>query len=243
MTVCEFFGCAFLAFGPAIAMLTLTIAQDAISVIIVFASGFFWLLSAVFSSVIWLLIGLTPVSEEVRMALSVILSVICQEGFRFLLYKTLTWLDKGLKDMLETNTHLIGKKTMAYAAGLGFGVMSGVFSIVNVLADAVGPGTMGLKAGSDKFFLISACLTLCFILLHVFWSIIFFRAVDQRNMVQIAWVVVTHLFASTLSLLNPGGHYAAAIVPTYIIVIFNACIAFHAAGGSMTSLKASFSRH
>lgn len=232
-----------MAFGPAAAMLTLTIAQDPISVIIVFASGFFWLLSAVFSSIVWLVFGTTPMSDEVRMALSVISSVLCQEGFRFLLYKTLTRLDKGLKDMLETNTHLIDRKTMAYAAGLGFGIMSGVFSLVNVLADSIGPATMGLKAGSDKFFLVSACLTLCFILLHVFWSIIFFPALDQRNMVQIAWVVVTHLLASTLTLLNAGGHYAAAIVPNYIIVILTGCVAFHAAGGTVNGLKSSFSRH
>ena len=29
--------------------------------------------------------------------------------------------------------------------GLGFGMMSGVFSLVNVLADSVGPGTVGFN--------------------------------------------------------------------------------------------------
>lgn len=241
MTLCEFFGCAFLAFGPAIAMLTLTIAQDPIAVITVFASAFFWLLSALFSSIIWLLFGLSSMSPEVQVALSVIFSVLCQEGFRFLLYKTLTGLDNGLKNMLETNTHLIDRKLMAYAAGIGFGVMSGIFSLINVLADSVGPATMGLKAGSESFFLVSACLTLCFVLLHVFWTVIIFPALDQRNMVQIAWVIVTHLLASTLTLLNSSGHYVAAIVPNYIIVILTACVAFHAAGGSISSLKATIS--
>ncbi|XP_034247179.1 gamma-secretase subunit Aph-1 [Thrips palmi] len=238
MTLCEFFGCTFLAFGPAIAMLTLTIAQDPIAVITVFASAFFWLLSALFSSIIWLLFGLTGMSQEVQIALSVILSVLCQEGFRFLLYKTLTLLDNGLKNMLETHTHLIDRKLMAYAAGIGFGVMSGIFSLINVLADAVGPATMGLRTGSDKFILVSACFTLCFVLLHIFWSIIIFPALDQRNMVQIAWVLVTHLLASTLTLLNSSGHSMLAIIPNYILVLLTACVAFHAAGGSMNSLKA-----
>lgn len=244
MTLCEFFGCAFIAFGPAIAMFTLTIAVDPVSVIAVFASGFFWLLSALFSSIIWLLFGLTSMSLQVQTALSVILSVLCQEAFRFLLYKTLTMLDDGLKNMMDSSTPIINRKMLGYAAGIGFGVMSGVFSLINVLADAVGPATMGLKAGSEKFFLVSACLTLCFVLLHVFWSVIIFSSLEQYrpNMVQIIYVVVTHLLASTLTLLNSAGHYAAAIVPNYILVILTACVAFHASGGTLNSFKASFCR-
>jgi anterior pharynx defective protein 1 len=33
---------------------------------------------------------------------------------------------------------------LSYVVGLGFGMMSGIFSMVNVLADSVGPGTVGL---------------------------------------------------------------------------------------------------
>lgn len=40
-------------------------------------------------------------------------------------------------------------------SGLGFGLMSGSFSIINVLADAVGPGTVGLHGDSSSFFITS----------------------------------------------------------------------------------------
>lgn len=81
---------------------------------------------------------------------------------------------------------------------MGFGVMSGAFSLVDVLADAVGPGTMDLQGGSENFLLISAATTLCFILLHTFWGVIFFAAMDANQRWKIAFVVGSHLFVSCL---------------------------------------------
>jgi len=40
--------------------------------------------------------------------------------------------------------------------GLGFGMMSGAFSLVNVLADSLGPGTVGLNGEPSDFFMASA---------------------------------------------------------------------------------------
>ena len=37
-------------------------------------------------------------------------------------------------------------------SGLGFGILSGAFSTVNVLADMVGPGTIGIYGDSKYFF-------------------------------------------------------------------------------------------
>ena len=42
---------------------------------------------------------------------------------------------------------------MCLVSGLGFGVLCGAFSIVNVLADMVGPGTIGIHGDSKYFFL------------------------------------------------------------------------------------------
>lgn len=53
MTLPEFFGCAFLAFGPALAMFSMTIAQDPIRIIILVAAAFLWLCSLLISSFIW----------------------------------------------------------------------------------------------------------------------------------------------------------------------------------------------
>lgn len=53
MTVSEFFGCTFLAFGPPLAMFMFTVAHDPIRVIIMIAASFFWLLALLFSSILW----------------------------------------------------------------------------------------------------------------------------------------------------------------------------------------------
>lgn len=40
-------------------------------------------------------------------------------------------------------------------SGLGFGIISGAFSLVNVLGDMAGPGTLGIYGDSQFFFLVS----------------------------------------------------------------------------------------
>ena len=40
-------------------------------------------------------------------------------------------------------------------SGFGFGVISGAFSLVNVLADMTGPGTVGILGNSSHFFITS----------------------------------------------------------------------------------------
>jgi anterior pharynx defective protein 1 len=81
---------------------------------------------------------------------------------------------------------------------MGFGIMSGSFSLVNILADAVGPGTVGLRGDSNLFFLTSAVTTLCFVLLHTAWGVLFFHALDKKQYLALAWVVGSHLFVSCL---------------------------------------------
>ena len=74
--------------------------------------------------------------------------------------------------------------------------MSGAFSLTNILADSVGPGTVGLNGDSHYFFLCSSFTTLAFILLHTFWGVIFFKACDNNNYILIGYVVASHLIAS-----------------------------------------------
>lgn len=126
---------------------------------------------------------------------------------------------------------------LAYVSGLGFGVMSGAFSLVDVLADATGPGTMGLHGGSEYFLVISAASTLCFILLHTFWGVIFFSALDRRVIWQVVYVVASHLTASCITLLNQSEHYVVTLICIYLILVITAIITFKVAGGSFNSLK------
>lgn len=238
MTVVEFFGCTFLAFGPPFAMFVFTVAHDAVRIIILIAAAFIWLLSLLLSSLVWF--AVVPLREDLVFGL--VFSVVFQELFRYVIYKILRKAENGLKKITDDSATLIeNKHILAYVSGLGFGIMSGAFSLVNVIADAVGPGTMGLKSGTEMFFLTSSAISLCFILLHTFWSVIFFNACDKRNLVHLSFVILSHLVASCLTLLNRYQTYSASIVPLYVLVAVTGCFTFKIVGGSYASCKSCLS--
>lgn len=234
MTVAEFFGCAFLAFGPAAAMFCFTIAHDPMRIIILLTASFFWLISLLLSSLIWF--AVVPLRE--KLIFSVFFSVLIQELFRYGIYLTLRKAERGLREVAD-NITVMSKHMLAYVSGLGFGITSGAFALVNILADAAGPATMGLKGGSENFFLSSAAHTQCMILLNVFWSVIFFNGCDKRKYEQIIFVTVSHLFVSCMTLWNSSGDgwYAFTLVLSILMSVLCATIAFKIAGGSTKTLK------
>ena len=143
--------------------------------------------------------------------------------------------ERGLEKV--TTVHVADSRhVFAYVCGLGFGLMSGAFALVNVLADAVGPGTMGLRHGNEFFFIISAATTLSFILLHTFWGIVFFSALDNKKWGQVSWVVGSHLFVSAMTLLNGIGYHAISLTTAYIVLLITAMLAFTVAGGKAQNL-------
>jgi len=240
MTYCEFFGCAFIAFGPPVAMFVFTIAKDPMKVIIMMASAFFWLLALLFSAALWA--AVYPLKET--LAFGLVFAVLFQELFRFVIYYILRKAEEGLakvavgqdKISIANNKHVLG-----YVAGLGFGVASGAFSLVNVLADSIGPGTVGIKGDPSDFFVTSALLTLAFVLLHVFWSVVFFHCCDRRGVygvLGIIAVVLSHGLVSCLTLLNQGKepNYVASILPAYAVCVAFGVWAYKLAGGSCKSI-------
>lgn len=60
-----------------------------------------------------------------------------QEAFRYGMYLLLRRTEAGLKEISENHEICSNKLEMAYVSGLGFGIMSGAFALVNVLADSV----------------------------------------------------------------------------------------------------------
>ncbi|XP_045176426.1 gamma-secretase subunit Aph-1-like isoform X2 [Mercenaria mercenaria] len=251
MTLMEFCGCTFIAFGPPFGLFVFTIARDPLRVIVLITSGFFWLLSLLLSSILWY--AVVPLRD--KLAFGLVFSVIFQELFRFFFYKLLRKADEGLQkvsqqgqDQHVTPKDISNKHIMAYVSGLGFGILSGAFSLVNVLADMVGPGTIGIHGDSEYFFLASAFLTLCFVLLHTFWGIVFFNAFDKKQYIYVVLVVASHMLVSCLSLLNQRGaensqNYLGSIIPSYIIMLIMAVVAFYKAGGSLSNLKAAMTCH
>lgn len=100
----------------------------------------------------------------------------------------------------------------------------------------MGPGSLGLHSGTEYFFVTSAAMTLCMTLLNTFWSVIFFSGLDNKNYLNIAWVLGSHFFVSGLSLLNKKELYIVTILPSYIVLIVTAVLAFKCAGGTKNGL-------
>ncbi len=217
MTVLAFFGCALTAYSPALALFTITIAKDPVRVIILILrldsntnsvflrfnvvsihnfSAFFWLLSLLFSSILWF--AVVPLREQ--LAFGLVFSIFFQELFRYGLWVLVSKADAYLKKLTENeatkmfeNPHIL-----SYVVGLGFGMMSGAFSLVNVLADSVGPGTVGFNGEPQDFFMISAISCMAMILLHMFWGMIAFDALAKRRWANLIYVWTSHLFVSCM---------------------------------------------
>ncbi|XP_020806016.1 gamma-secretase subunit Aph-1 [Drosophila serrata] len=233
MTLPEFFGCTFIAFGPPFALFVFTIANDPVRIIILIAAAFFWLLSLLLSSLLWF--AMIPLRDV--LAFGVVFSVLFQECFRYIIYRILRSTEQGLHAVAEDTRVTDNKHILAYVSGLGFGIISGMFALVNVLADMSGPGTMGLEGGTELFFVTSAAQALSIILLHTFWSVIFFNAFDTNNYLHVGYVVGSHLFVSLITLLNASELYTTTLLINYAITIFTGILAFRVAGGTSRSFK------
>jgi len=236
MTLISFFGCTFIAFGPAFSMFVLTVAPDAQQVIVLISSAFFWLLSLLASSIWWT----TIIPLKKYLAFTLFFSVAFQELFRFALWMVLRKAEEGLITM--TNSHSpLRKLQFHYVSGLGFGLMSGLFSMVNILADITGPGTVGLYGDNQYFVVVSAFLTNCIILLHTFWGIVMFEALDMKKWFHVFIVFASHVLFSGLTLLNKQQMFWPALLVGYVTVVVMAIWSFHSVGGSFKNLRKSLS--
>lgn len=133
MTLPELFGCTFIAFGPPFALFVFSIANEPVRIIILIAAAFFWLLSLLLSSLLWF--AVVPLRDV--LAFGVVFSVLFQECFRYIIYRILRSTEQGLHAVAEDTRITENKHILAYVSGLGFGIISGMFALVNVLADMV----------------------------------------------------------------------------------------------------------
>ncbi|KAM9585798.1 gamma-secretase subunit APH-1B isoform 2-T4 [Trichechus inunguis] len=119
MTAAVFFGCAFIAFGPAFALYIFTIATEPLRIIFLIAGAFFWLVSLLLSSLVWFVAGTTvghkdgPV-QKYLLIFGVLVSVLIQEAFRFAYYKLLKKANEGLKAINPEET-APSMRLLAYA--------------------------------------------------------------------------------------------------------------------------------
>ncbi|NXI83528.1 APH1A secretase, partial [Rhipidura dahli] len=229
------FGCAAIAFGPAAALLLLTVAAEPLRIIVLVAGAFFWLLSLLAASLLrFVSVQLSGREDAAPLLPGAAAAVLLQELGRFACFKLLKKADEGLATLSEDGRSPISLRQMAYVSGLSFGIISGAFSMVNILADSAGPGTVGIHGDSPYYFITSAFLTMALVLLHTFWGIIFFDACERRRAGGLGLVVGGHLLASGLTFLNPW--YEASLGPIFILTLCTGLCAFSTAGGSFSNV-------
>ncbi|NXI41973.1 APH1A secretase, partial [Galbula dea] len=239
MGAAAFFGLAGIAFGPALALVLFTVASEPLRVIVLVAGAFFWLVSLLLASLIWFVSVHLSDREDAKLQYNLLIfgaavSVLLQEAFRFAYFKLLKKADEGLAMVSEDGHSPISFRQMAYVSGLSFGIISGVFSVINILADSIGPGTVGIHGDSPYYFITSAFLTMALVLLHTFWGVIFFDACEKGRYWCLGLVVASHLLTSGLTFLNPW--YEASLVPIFFITLCMGLWAFVTAGGSLHNI-------
>ncbi|KFQ24953.1 Gamma-secretase subunit Aph-1b, partial [Mesitornis unicolor] len=130
----------------------------------------------------------------------------------------------------ENGCSPISIQQMVYVAGVGFRLMSGAFSMINLLAEALGPSTVGIHGDSQLYFLTSAFMTMVLIFLHTFWGILFFHSCEHWCWWEITAVVIMHLAVLGLMLSNPP--YMGNLMPTYLLMATATTWAYLLSGGS-----------
>merc|ERR1719242_1697465 len=198
-------------------MFILTIAHDPVRVIILILSAFFWLLSLLLSSMLW--IAVVPLKD--KLAFGLVFSVLFQETFRILIYILLRKADTFMKKLTENE-------------------QTKIFANRHILSYVVGPGTVGLFDETPKeFFMISAVICLCMILLNTFWGILAFDAMDKKKWINLGFVWLSHLLVSCLTLLNQNPStktYASSVVPIMAVTLGSAVLSFVVAGGTKSAI-------
>ncbi|XP_041034465.1 gamma-secretase subunit Aph-1b isoform X2 [Carcharodon carcharias] len=120
MSGAVFFGCTFIAFGPALSLFLFTIAREPLRVILLIGGAFFWLVSLLLSSVVWMVaVQLSDKNNAIMqkglLIFGVIFSVLLQELIRFGYYKLLKKANEGLLAITREEIMPISVQQLAYA--------------------------------------------------------------------------------------------------------------------------------
>ena len=224
MTIFSCISYALIAYGPAIALILVTTYQYAEQTLLMLVCAFIWLLSLLCSSLIWT--AVPPLRDTPAFTLP--FCIILQELARFLTFLIARKLANKFSNPDPRYRH-----QLAYSAGAGFGVASGLFMFLNVLKSSIGPGVVGLRGSWSypQFVLSSALLTCAFTLLHIPWSVILFDACHRKRWLLLFITPATHLILSAITLLNTQITVWPSLVASYSLLIVLAILAFHTAGG------------
>ncbi|KAK9141304.1 hypothetical protein Scep_010985 [Stephania cephalantha] len=207
MTVSAGLGYALLALGPSLSLFVSVISKKPFLILTVLSSTLLWLVSLIALSGAWR--GFLPLKTTAwwPYTILVITSVAFQEGLRVLFWKVY----KKLEDILDSfadrvskpRLFLTDKMQIALAGGLGHGVAHAVFFCLSLLTPAFGPATFYVdRCPQMPFFLISAIISLGFVIIHTFSMVIAFNGFAEGKRIHQVFVPGVHLAAALVTLIN-----------------------------------------
>lgn len=219
-----FLGCLFLSFGPSFTLFVITAAKEAQAVILLITSAFFWLISLLLSSLLWL--AVIPLRKH--LAFTLVFSVFFQEVLRILFYILVRKTDVALSRITRETTGMFHGPRYALVSGLGYGTMSAIFMYLNILAEASGPGTFYLQGSPSLPIILSGALQASAMTgLHVCWGLLCSDALTKKNWPLLVAVSVSHLAVSGLTLLYGAGVSSLyQLLTTYLALLLISAYTF-----------------
>lgn len=118
---------------------------------------------------------------------------------------------------------------MVYVFGFFFGIISGVFFVINILVDVFGLGVVGIYGDLFYYFLILVFLIVVIILFYIFWGVVFFDVCERRWYWVLGLVVGSYLLILGLIFLNFW--YEVSLLFIYVVIVFMGFWVFIIVGG------------
>ncbi|KAJ3428386.1 gamma-secretase subunit aph-1 [Anaeramoeba flamelloides] len=248
MSVIRFLGCLFITYAPLFVLICQYVLLDAKLLIIALSSCFFWMISILFTSLIWLAV---PPLYETNIWI-IIVSFVCQEITRYLFFRLLLLLERTINyhsrlGQRQSEIHYIKG---SLASGLGFGVGYVLVMNTGLLTKAAGPGDLEASGCSMSLFVLNSFNAQIFGLLNVAWTMIMFIVLKQskykygqtreKHILKLKVIVslVSHFAASCITMID---NCAVTLTLLYLLLICICVLAVYITFGHIKGKKDEFS--
>jgi gamma-secretase subunit APH-1 len=214
MTLPLFIGSTLIAFGPVLSLSYFVVLQRSQLTILSLCSAWIFMITLIFSSVIWSIIVPIQNNYPLVMVLSVAFQELCRFGIIKVYYycyetivtrKRLGQDDSDNHSTNNSNIQILPINNISAAISIGTGIAA-IYSFMlygHVGSKTVSAGTFYLEScKSMSIYILHACFCCSLSLLHVMWTVLAFDSYNKRSMLRSSVVVVSHLVALLITLLN-----------------------------------------
>lgn len=192
-------------------------------IVLMILSAFCYLTGLCMAGVVYTVIP--PLQQQYW--LIAIQAVLWQEAARYGFFRACIKAELGMQAISSQKLFSPRNFLSVLAAGLGFGISYVLVMHGAVLSLAWGPATKYVPACDNlSLFFMTSINCLCFMLMHVSWSIIAISGFLKMDKRKIAFVIVSHLLASLITTGNTTENGCNGTVP--VLMLLTAVVVFAA---------------